>query len=363
MPSASNDRLSPQQYLELRQRNWAKQRGIPLSDDLSAPIPAQFNQAILAAMGGEVSMVADAMGEEDGESFLPDYFPLHSRDGVLKPLLERAHALLTADELTLVSEVPVGIVHAPWLNAARLPVPAGGHIIEINYALFCGLNIGFREILWVMQAFFQPQFFSTANEFVQRYVQIFLPISRVIRHQFLYDTSVPFHFRKIDVPMSGLMAGSWSICAQLFVLLHEFGHVVLNHDDVYAPATDARPVEAQDLKDQKYRQEFEADAWAAEKIRDLPAGLPHPVSIEQMKTALSILFYIFEMATTLCPGEFNDETAHPRPVDRLRGITRIAFDLEPEALPQVDDLSRVHSAFEQVASILRDKVVVNPDQR
>jgi hypothetical protein len=354
----SPDLLTPNEYLKYLQRNWAARVGIRLNDDGTMPVPDELNQFVLKNMEQEIRMIAEAVGVSDPRSYLPTSFPLGSDGGLLRPLVETAFGLLEPQEQAALQEVPIGIVHQPLLNAARLRVPAGGYIIVLNYALFCGLNIGFRELLWLLNDFFRPHFFIHFETFVDEHATSMAALARVMRREFLYDGSITHNFRHMD-PLQGLWAGSLSSCAQLFILLHEFAHVVCEHPQLGRPHPADQPNLYAKFCLQSCELEDEADRWAASKIKKLPPKFPEPISVQQMEVALPMLFYLFHMCQALFPGEFADESTHPPFLVRLDTVMREAFHVSSDELPQVKDLGKLYEMFDQLKDDIRSRLKGN----
>lgn len=326
--------LDPKQYLEYMQEYYANQAGLSLNQGRTL-ISCETIKEVAEALKNEIELLALGVDPELWlAEVLKDGFPLSQDQGLLAPLVKMAKETLSKDERDEITNIPIGIIHIPLFNAARTCVPKGGYIIVVNYNLISGLNIVFRNLIDVLLRIFGN--FLLTPEYFQEQKELALNFSHTLQRQILLETTATHEIRRLD-PQQGLWTWRLAWAAQLFVLLHEFGHHFLRHHDVKMMHPASMPMIDINYYTQSQEQEFEADAWAAKRLTTLP-----PEIVEDMRTALPILFYSFQICEDVFGLNAKDSGTHPPHLDRLERIYSIAFGISSiSEVSQVKDLDKV----------------------
>jgi hypothetical protein len=329
--------LSPREYLNHLQHHYAALLGLTVVNG-SVPIdPAVLKQTALA-LTADIGIIApgqrplDWLVESTG-----GMFPLTEDSGVLRPLLETARSLLEESERQALSDIPVGIVHLPLANAARLRVPSGGYVIVVGYGMIAGLNVAFRNLYDVLLRIFGMHFLGPA--YFQEQKRLAVNFGATLRRQLWLDAEAVHDIAQLPARQSlWVWTLSWS--AQLFVILHEFAHVLLRHNDPKPPHPSDEKDEHHKFIVQNHDQEFQADAFAANRLRRL--ARENARLFRDLHTGLPMLFYLLHMAHKLYGLESADGGTHPGSLERLDRVCEIAWGVSDRmSLPEAQDLDKV----------------------
>jgi len=229
--------------------------------------------------------------------------------------------------------VPVGLLPTRQLNACAVPTPTGGAVIVLDHAVVL-LMMTLIRLTRAFATYDQPQPFTRAQPW-EAYGLALVALAKYCltgRGSYLAPFEPVVTFSDMKDPDQTTI--SWSFVAELFILLHEYGHVALNHLD--RSRTDILVLTAsvpiyQYTKSQQ--QEFDADAYALRCL--LQHGSARNIKDKDLAFAIGTLLNFFDLCDAI--RTLSRQTAsetHPAGWDRWAAI-RNAVSITSTALAHV----------------------------
>jgi hypothetical protein len=219
-----------------------------------------------------------------------------------RSLVEECRRALPID-LEPVLDTPVGFLHLDELNGFASPTPRGNAVIVINRGVLLHAHLLGRCTL-ALSTYGSPDPFCRDHE-AALFGHAIICLGRFVATG-SYD-----HLKKIKVwncpsldPLDRQSA-KFSVLVQLFVLLHEYGHVACGHLDPTRLAA-RRSVK---VYAQNHAQEHEADAFAFTHTRSR-------FGEDAAAVAAATLFGFFNLIEHIVHGAPTPSVTHPSGMDR-----------------------------------------------
>ena len=226
----------------------------------------------------------------------------------------------------LIRDVPVGCISRLGINAGVAPVPSGGNVIFIEFGALSQLAT--VNVLHLKLTSLENQ---SPRERLKWYSLLYKQGS-ALRNKELNEIIDLSSFSQLEIES----AETHAIIQLYFLLLHEFGHIVLGHTDKIRH-TSVKTQQAPNNKvpiaviERSHERELAADKFAAECIKNIDSVLGFSC-LEHLSFSLSSLFET-QRFPWVSQGrtEFSSAT-HPDPKARLEKLIPIIYGLESEEI-------------------------------
>ena len=237
----------------------------------------------------------------------------------------RMCAPVLLDHAAIFDATPVVHVAEDFLQAGAHPVPAGGNVITINQGLFSApfWVAALKRIVW-------GQRFGLSRTDREELLAGLPPLSPLVMRGARGAVARPEileYQEKIRALRQGKNLDIDEAFPQLFVLLHEFGHIALGHTAEIRSWPSLPEIQRQrtlDLLERSRQLEHEADRFAAGRIGPL---LP---ARESAQVGLAFFFgmlHAHELYETQAPLE---SRTHPPALQRFEhAIAEVCDDSDP----------------------------------
>ena len=297
-----------------------------------APLDPAFITQAAEAMRATGRLPVDV----DAEQFVRDMFSPEKdfRGPKIAMLREAAAPCLTAAERWLL-DVPIGFLHTEELNGCAVLAPSGGKVLLIDMGVLLHMTLLGRSIM-ALTSWGAPEPFCHDHPPVAWFTTIIL----LAHHASSLDDR---HLERIttwNCPTLGewdRTSAKFAMSVELFVLLHEYGHVALDHLDRH------RVVARDDLQvfATNHRQELEADLFG---YRHHAQG----TNAGAAAIAASTFFRFADVIEHVLHGAPRATRTHPSGRERLQHLK----DSEPLAGKAAEAVAQVERVFDKVIEVL-----------
>lgn len=233
--------------------------------------------------------------------------------------LRRAALDIIRDDRRLVDQVPVGLLPTLELNACAIATPRGGAVIVLDHGVMGQLALVLRCALAFITWYDHTPFCRDSPQ--RAYAEALIGLAR-----FCVTGSVDGmaqHRETLSFPSLGDYDNetmTFSFLMQVFILLHEYGHVVRGHLSAnrLRPAFAGRCPRLREYTKSEV-EEFEADEYAVRQL--LRAGIAKGLRSTDVAWVVGLLFKFFDLCelVTTPAAKFRERT-HPPAVDRWERV-------------------------------------------
>lgn len=213
--------------------------------------------------------------------------------------------LCDVDEERRLRNVPVGFAAVPWFNAGAGPVPAGGEVVLLQDGLW-GLEYALAHFKALTDS--NGDKWSIHSRALIDWVRVFNKVPSTV------PVSDPPSFGESDE--RGFQALVEILLS--FVLLHEYGHILLGHVDGLRSAPPEWTLSQDQLRRQRVsmrQAEIAADVWAVRKLQRAFKG-----NANWSLILLVHLFAFLHVAASCAPATDPRLASHPSARRRLRAV-------------------------------------------
>lgn len=259
---------------------------------------------------------------------------------------------LLPDHAQLLDGVPLGVAPLTYVHGGAIAVPSGGHVVIVSTALYCLqywlvwlkllVDLARRDAVLMRRL-------SAALPDLAQHILGDVPATG----HFLYFV----HYAASSEAMASPLSNRERWLAEVFILLHEYAHIVLGHTDAmrkWTPEAALRPAELRERRAMQQQFEYEADALAAAALQRVVYEEPlEPLqAVDEILDTLNGLFLLFYLGerTSQVPA---DLSTHPPALERWRRA--LAGYLSDTAVKpaEIDDIVNTFLLHNEVALRLR----------
>ncbi|MFC2003133.1 hypothetical protein ACFLV4_04225 [Chloroflexota bacterium] len=318
--------LTPQQYLSWRLRQSFEQNKAHYAkmEDIGCELVYINNCCDIVCVDPSKfwAFVGDDIPDEIKSRLIKDLEVMTnpSRPGLLDDVV-RISLKLTGDAKGRLEQIPVGLASIPIFNAGAGPVPMGGEVIIINDGLRAGIDFltGYYSKI--------SDELSEGTENIEDIIEAFITNSDEVGAIFCAINGIA---SKVDsMPRFPIMyteeqeAGIRRLNNMLmfFVLLHEYGHVILGHVEELRCSSPEWKLSKSELRKRysKMRKwEIEADIWACNCLVSNVGSERRNESI----LYLAHIYAILHISYSLLRSEVGVLETHPSGEDRYNNIMK-----------------------------------------
>jgi len=238
--------------------------------------------------------------------------------GYITKVLKSLAGTLLASSEKHVSNVPVGILAVPEVNAFAIRTPRGGAAIVLNVAL---LN-HFKFLMYSVMAILlrETRFAFGKHHSDDEYLATITEVREALMTgRCVCPGNIPVWDCLNDYSSPEQLVIEFLLRTSSFVLLHEYGHVYCGHLNAASLRSLKLGARDVDVYSTSHKQEFEADEFAIKHM--MMHHRNDPSAISGLIAAVGIMFLFFD----LCEGGRKSGTGtHPRSIDRLKRIKDIS---------------------------------------
>jgi hypothetical protein len=318
--------------------------GIPTDDEFLDTLytrpSKQREQVSQAFVALATSALREAGGIPDGadpDQFVRDMFdPQKDFRGLKVGLLRKAaQRYLSPDEQWLLS-VPIGFLQTEELNGCAVLAPSGGKVILVDIGVLLHMHMLGRSVL-ALTTWAAPEPFCHDHEPVEWVKTIYSLANHTITQEdrFLAEIKT-WHCPSLDE--WDLKSAKFATNVELFVLLHEYGHIALGHLD---PGKVVSKYGVQMLST-NHKQEFEADLFSFRKQAQVGQA-------DGAALAAATLFRFFDLIEHMLYGTIHASGTHPPGRERWQHIKE-AGDLSEDGKGAV---AQIESLFDLILDVTR----------
>ena len=238
-------------------------------------------------------------------------------------------------------KIPLGFLHTEELNACAVQTPRGNAIILFDIGVTLHLQFLGRCIM-SLATYGSPTPFCRDHEPADFIDTIFLLASYATSYNDRYLEKI----RTWNCPSLGewdLTSATFASIADMFVALHEFGHIALGHLD----SKNVMQKGTMTVYGKRHEQEFEADIFGFDRLvkKDTTAA---PI------IAVQTLFRFFDLCEHIRYGASHTSTTHPASQERWEKL-EARVKMSPDGQEYA---KRVDMFFDMVISLSRNKSYV-----
>lgn len=245
-------------------------------------------------------------------------------------LLRRMAKSFLGECTASLESVPVGCVPLVDVGACSVRTPQNGAVVLLNQGLETALGL-FVSCLWTyMEARKQDTTTEIADEAFHAIEAMAIVVSASPGRTLENWGTHPLIRQLLGGPSKAeVFAAEYVSVAQTFVLLHEYGHIILGH---LKPANVERKLLGQSVGVDVYQtnrgEEFAADEFAASRIVTSMRDAGYPTTAESA-LAIGMLFKYFEMRDICFRVNYAaPNRTHPPPRERWAKVHQL-FDVGP----------------------------------
>lgn len=313
-------------YLEDLQERVHRHYGLPIQEDLEE-IPSEFIQKMLAA-GYEESYVQEALKQLKEMRLrvkLSRVSKYETSDwvGLLAMLADDIEGVIKTSGRPITNRPYFGTLRTGRINAMAIKVPdSPSYVVAFEDGLFGFANLMSKIIAQCFPTLTEGKF-STDSKDIERHIGDHPEIAdRLIDLLFAYFVNGHPHFSKQYFVDSGTatLAGILRNGMEMFVLAHEYGHVILDH---FGPS----PIEKAKVGDAdvdtlllNWVQEYEADMFGCWATISVMAGQKFDLYLAYWGIdSFFVCLEIMERALAVLRNDSSDErVSDTHPPIRLR---------------------------------------------
>ena len=214
------------------------------------------------------------------------------------------------------ASVPVCFAPSRELNAFAISAPDGSPIVILNHCIIAAVP-------HIVTSFLSYSTWDSDEPFSRTHSRATYLASLIALARFVISRDIQHWSRVCTFGIPGTQAFNqfvMTLCIVMeqFILLHEYGHIVLSHLKTDSTVPLRFNSAALRVFTKSQEQEFEADRFATEQLFNLTA-MPLPI----IPYAIGLLFKFFELVETISGRtDTPDNASHPSASDRLAAITR-----------------------------------------
>jgi hypothetical protein len=235
-------------------------------------------------------------------------------------LLRRVALLMLEPYRRQIEGIPVGCLPTRILNAAAIQTPRGGAVIVLDQGVILHLGLLVRSY-FAYYTWNAPDRWAAGEPYCRDHSRD--DFGRTIQHLAAHCATGDLEYlRRIttlkcpSLKTYDQLVETFGMGIEIFIMLHEFGHVVLNHLSTSAPVSlIAEPAGEVTLYTNSELQEFATDEFA---FRHYSQALRRPADVA---FCCGLLFHFFHLAELIAPPKVR---THPPPLARWERIKSLA---------------------------------------
>jgi hypothetical protein len=210
-------------------------------------------------------------------------------------------------------DIPVGCLPTRLLNAAAFRTPRGGAVIVLDHGVIFHLGMLVRSyVAWRSWRAPDPYCRDHSQDNFARTILLLAHFSVSGDGKYLRDITT---WRCPSLPMHDELVEGLALGIELFIMLHEFGHIALNHLARIRPVMlITQPSTELSIYTNSEKQEFEADEFAFRHYGTIRRRL------DDVAFGCGLLFHFFNLCELISPSLPNEPRTHPPALQRWEKI-------------------------------------------
>ncbi len=238
-----------------------------------------------------------------------------------------------------VAQIPVGFMPTGEFNAFAVKAPSGGHVVILNSGLESALQLVFHSYLAIATYPFDHAFDRSHDilDFVQSIVMVADSVATGTPDGVVNMPTWDCH-EKVLQDDTMLM---FVLIADVFVMLHEYGHVVCGHLEGAATRRMLMGDSEEEVVLLSHTQEFEADEFALRHLRNFSPAIP----FAQIFYPVGVFFRFLDLCEEI--GGRQPSVTHPPALQRWQRLKSLVSELELTD----PDVRNVDAVFDNISKV------------